>query len=187
MSEDKVAALIRAHVQRYPDMEILDVYKLLHQAAFGPGHAIQNQRAAREWLERESELYAPDASEALVENIHPDGVVVRIHLRPYLAAHGNLNDLLRGFIESSRAIAGDPDSLAAWWAIFQKLGGGGTLGKRFDPRVIALEGRTHAAEYWSATQHSPIYERTYHPAYRVLGQVQAEAVLKAQNLPFHPV
>jgi hypothetical protein len=187
MSEEKVAALIRAHVQRHPDLEILDVYKLLHQAAFGPGHAIQNQRAAREWLERESELYVPDASEALVENIHPDGAVVRIHLRPYLAAHGRLNDLLRGFIESSKAIVGDPDSLAAWWATFQELGGGGTLGKRFDPRVIALEGRTRAAEHWSAAQHSPTYERTYRPAYRVLGRAQAEGVLNAQNLPFNPV
>lgn len=187
MSEERVAALIRTHVQRYPEMEILDVYKLLHQAAFGPGHAIQNQRAAREWLERESELYVPDATEALVENIHPDGKVVRIHLRPYLAARGSLTELLKGFVESSKTIRGDPDSLAAWWATFQGLGAGETLGKRFDPRVIVLEGRTHAAEHWSASQHSPPYERTYRPAYRVLGRLQAEGVLKAQKLPFDPV
>jgi hypothetical protein len=187
MSEDKIAALIRTHVQRYPEMQILDVYKLLHQAAFGPGHAIQNQRAAREWLERESGLYAPDASQPLVENIHPDGEMVRVHLRPYLAARGGLNKLLDGFIQSSKAVPGDPSALAAWWAVFQVLNAERALGKRFDAREIALEGRTRTAEQWSATQHSPEFDRTYRPAYRVLTRTQAEAILKAQNIPYSPV
>src|SRR3977135_1923629 len=71
--EKKVAALISAHVQRYPEIDVSDVYKLLHQAILGPGHAIKNQKAAREWLERESELFAPNTEEPLIENIHPDG------------------------------------------------------------------------------------------------------------------
>ena len=35
MSEKRVVALIRTHLARYPQMQIADIYKLLHQAAFG--------------------------------------------------------------------------------------------------------------------------------------------------------
>jgi hypothetical protein len=63
MTDEKVAALIRIHIQRYPAIDILDIYKLLHQAVFGPGHAITAVKAAREWLERETETLAPDESD----------------------------------------------------------------------------------------------------------------------------
>src|SRR5258705_13932064 len=105
MAAEKVAALIQAHVQRYPEIDILDVYKLLHQAVFGPGHAIvnqKNQKSAREWLERESDLLKPTLDEPLVENIHPDSALVRLHLRPYLAANGKLNKLFDAFVQSSK-------------------------------------------------------------------------------------
>jgi len=45
-ASDKLAALITRHVQRYPEIDILDVYKLLHQAVFGPGHAIKKSESS---------------------------------------------------------------------------------------------------------------------------------------------
>ena len=54
MSEERVVALIRTHLARYPQMQLADIYKLLHQAAFGPGHLIASKKAAREWLEHEA-------------------------------------------------------------------------------------------------------------------------------------
>jgi len=188
MPTQTVAALIQTHIQRYPKSEILDVYKLLHQAIFGPGHAIKNQRAAREWLDRESELYVPNANEALTENIHPDGAIVRVHLRPYLAARGNLKVLLDGFIQSSKTVTGDPAILAASWGIFQEMTAeGGALAGLFDPRTVALIGRTRASEQWPASHHSPLFEQTYKPAYRVLTAGIAEDILRQQNIPFAPI
>ena len=163
MAAEKVAALIQAHVQRYPEIDILDVYKLLHQAVFGPGHAIvnqKNQKSAREWLERESDLLKPTLDEPLVENIHPDSALVRLHLRPYLAANGKLNKLFDAFVQSSKAVTGDPATLAAWWATFQEMTQeGGPLASRFDARKVALVGRTHAKEDWAADHHSPSFDR----------------------------
>src|SRR5262245_30942035 len=96
MADDssKVSTLILAHMRRYPELEMLDVYKLLHQAVFGPGHAIPSQKAAREWLEREFGLLHPDKARILLESVHPTGEIVRLHLRPYLAAKGNPGKLL---------------------------------------------------------------------------------------------
>lgn len=188
MPAEKVAALIQTHVQRYPGIEILDVYKLLHQAVFGPGHAIKSQRAAREWLERESELLTPDPAKPLVESVHPDGAIVRVHLQPYLAARGSLKALLDGFIQSSKVVAGDLAKMALWWSIFQKLiADGQPLAGRFDPRTVALIGRTRANEQWPASHHSPHFEQVYKPAYRVLTAEVAAEILRQQNIAFTPI
>lgn len=187
MDERAVEALIHTHVQRYPEADILDVYKLLHQATFGPGHAITNQRAARDWLERESATLRPHPGDPLVENIHPEGHMVRVHLRPYLEAHGDLRKLLDGFLRSSRDVQGDLAQMAAWWAIFQQLTGeGGAFAARFEARTVALIGRTRAAENWPASHHSPSYDRAYHPAYRVLTAPIAQDIFAAQRFAFAP-
>ena len=186
MADEKVEALINTHVQRYPEIDILDVYKLLHQAIFGPGHAIAGGKArksAQEWLERESELLEPATAGPLIESIHPDGAVVRVHLRPYLAARGTLNKLLDAFLESSRLVSGDLATMAAWWAIFQAMVEG-PLGGRFDARAVHLEGQTRARENWPASHHSPRFDRAYKPAYRVLAHPVAEALLRQQKIPF---
>lgn len=187
MHERAVEALIQTHVQRYPEADILDVYKLLHQAAFGPGHAITNQRAARDWLERESATLRPFAGDVLVENIHPEGRIVRVHLRPYLEAHGDLRKLLDGLLRSSREVEGSLEQMAAWWAVFQHMTErGGPLAARYSARTVALIGRTRAAENWPASHHSPPFERAYRPAYRVLTAPIAQEVLAVQRIEFAP-
>ena len=188
MDDRAVEALIQAHVQRYLEADILDVYKLLHQAIFGPGHAITNQRAARDWLERESATLRPYGDDSLVESIHPEGKIVRVHLRPYLKAQGDLRKLLDGFLRSSREVQGDQAQMAAWWAIFQRLTEqGGLLANRFVARTVTLIGRTRAAESWPASHHSPPFDRAYHPAYRVVTAPIAQEILSAQRITFSPV
>lgn len=184
--DEKVITLIRTHVQRYNAIDIMDVYKLLHQATFGPGQVIKNQRAAREWLDRESETLATvSIPEALVENIHPEGQIVRLHLRPYLAVRGDLRKLLDGFIQSSRSVEGNPAALASWWMLFQHMSDPGELfANRFDHRTVSLIGRTRANEQWPASHHSPPYDRTYKPVYRVLTRAIAETVLQDQKINF---
>jgi len=42
-----------AHLDDHPLAGAEDLYKFLHQAVYGPGHAIPNREAAAAWLERE--------------------------------------------------------------------------------------------------------------------------------------
>jgi len=185
MPEEAIVTLIRSHVQRYAELDILDVYKLLHQGAFGPGHAIRNKRAAREWLDREAETLTKMPGEPLLESVHPEGAIVRLHLRPYVAAEGNLRKLLDAFVESGKDVQGDTAQIEAWWNTFQHLAEpGGILANRFSVRTISLVGRTRASEYWPACQHSPNYDRTYKPVYRVLRRDIAEAMLKSQKIAY---
>jgi hypothetical protein len=186
MANETLLALINTHAERYPQIDILDVYRLLHQAEFGTGHALKNQKQVREWLERESALLEPDSTASLVENVHPNGAVVRLHLRPYLAAKGDLNKLLQAYIDSSKAIEGKAEQMKVAWDFFQSLTqAGGVYESRFERRTVALIGRTRASENWPASHHSPIFERTYKPAYRVLTRTLAEQLLAAQKIAYN--
>jgi hypothetical protein len=185
MSEDRVAALIQTHLTRYPESEIADVYKLLHQATFGPGHLIASKKAAFEWLEQESGTVTPVRDALLVESIHPDGAIVRLHLRPYLARQGKLKPLLEALIRSAEQVRGDPETMSCWWRLFETLcQAGAPYAGCFDRREVMLYGRINAREHWPAVHHSPTYYDAYHPVYRVLTQSEAETLCAKLRIPF---
>jgi hypothetical protein len=178
----KVAALVKTHLHRYKEFDVMDVYRLLHQAAFGVGHLIRAEKAEREWLERQSETTPPDAG-PLLENIHPDGQWVRLHLRPYLAAKGDLKRLLNAYVASAKATPSTAAVMEAYWAAFKRLVQvDGELSSRFEARRVELFGRTSAASNWPAGQHSPAVIHHYHPVYRVLSLPLAQDLLTKQRM-----
>lgn len=184
MSEERLVALIRTHLARYPLMQIADIYKLLHQAAFGPGHLIASKKAAREWLEHEAGRISPSAEGPLVENVHPGAQIVRLHLRPYLAAGGDLKPLLEAFTRSAEQVRGDARQMAAWWQVFESLCTERALcADVCEQREAALFGRARAQEAWPAVHHSPAYQAVYQPAYRVLTASEAEALCRKLGVP----
>lgn len=181
--EEKVAALIRTHVQRYKEFEVKDIYRLLHQAVFGNGHPVRAVKAEREWLERESEIVTPDPKAALLENIHPDGQLVRLHLRPYLSAKGDLKKLLDAFVASSKAVTGDVATMEAYWRIVERMTApGGEMASRFDGDTVKIIGRTRAQEHWPASHPSPNIVYAYKPIYRVLTFSAAQELLSKQKI-----
>ncbi|HEX3050496.1 MAG TPA: hypothetical protein VHP83_07570 [Aggregatilineaceae bacterium] len=189
MAEERLASLIQTHLARYPHMELFDVYKLLHQATFGPGHAITNKKAAREYLDEESaKAVSTPPREPLLENIHPDGLIMRLHLRPYLAYRGSLKILLEAFIRSADQVRGDRDQMAWCWSRFEAMCElSEPSAGRFDCRELALFGRMRARELWPAVHHSPTYNEAYDPVYRVLTRQEAETVCRKINVPFDVV
>ena len=44
----ELGSLLRNHFNRYPLMQVQDVYKLLHQAAMGSEHAVVDETNARQ-------------------------------------------------------------------------------------------------------------------------------------------
>ena len=115
--------VIKAHLLRYPQMQIADMYKLLHQAALGSEHAVRDEQAVRDWLERELSEMEAGPNDPLFDPISPDGKILRIHLRPYVRAGKNPEPLLRAFIQTANEWHGSPETLkeygtaAANWAM----------------------------------------------------------------------
>jgi hypothetical protein len=188
LNHDKLAAenvgeLVRSHLQRYPAVEIMDMYKLLHQATFGPGHLIASKKTALEWLEHELNQQRPSLDEPFIENIHPEGLIMRVHLRPYLAHQGPIKLLLDAFVRSAGQVEGDAKVMADRWQIFETLCQG-AFARNFPIREVGLFGLVRARERWPAVHHSPAYNDTYHPAYRVLTRSEAQLVCEKLKVPF---
>ncbi len=103
-----LSAILAWHRGRYPLFEAQDIYKLVHQGVFGPGHAVASTEQARNDLERELRTLATEvrrqhcqtgAVEAksegrrqnghavgLIEEIDPMGRSVRVNLRAFIIA-----------------------------------------------------------------------------------------------------
>jgi hypothetical protein len=185
MSQDQVAALLHAHLERYPEARIADVYKLLHQSTFGIGHLITSKKTAREWLDHEIGRITPAAGGAVAESIHPDGLIVRLHLRPYLGQRGSVKALLDAIVSAAKDIQGDPGTLRQCWGLFVELCQSGDLrAERFSLREVRLMGQMREREGWPAVHHSPEYNSAYQPVYRVLTRDGAEALCHKQAIPF---
>ncbi len=147
-------------------MQLDDIYKLLHQAALGPGHAVRNPAAARKRLEEEAIALAEGPAEPDGDVISPDGRLARIHLRTWLAGKGDLETLHRAFVETAESYPASPDKLRKFCGCLADLADSGSIPfARTD--VEAYFGNI-AREKYPAVHHSAIYRNAYLPAYRVV-------------------
>jgi hypothetical protein len=161
-----ITQLLDVHFKRYPRMEVTDVYKLLHQAAMGPEHAVQDAVSARTRLESEAAQLGEGPSEPLADVISPDGSLARVHLRPYLAAGHALEALAEAFVRTARERTASPDKLAKFCACLGDLAAAGGMPQ---PKEAVEDYFTSIAERgYPVVHHSQAYRDAYRPAYRVV-------------------
>ena len=169
--------VIQAHLERYPDMELDDLYKLLHQGATGSEHAVGSPEAARKWLEDELATLGAGPAEPLVDTIAPGGAHVRIHLRPYLQAGGDTEALLQAFVETANSPPASTEGLARALDAALDMAREGLL--PWDvARVEAHFDDLEAAGY-PAVHHSPVFGLRYGPAYRVVSSTLLGHIIPA--------
>jgi hypothetical protein len=153
--------ILRTHFSQYPAMQIQDIYKLLHQAAFGSAHAIPDVERARKWLEKESAEVGAGAEELAIERISPDGEIVRVHLRPFLAQGGDTEMLLSAFLRTAHAFVGSKENFERYWKTALSLGK--FPQQKMDNFIAPLR-----EQEYPAVHHSTTYREEYRPAYRVV-------------------
>lgn len=170
--DDRLRAILVEHTARYPSMSEQDVYKLLHQAARGPAHAALDQAAARMWMEREIAMLrakralAPLPGEPLVEEIDPHGQLVRVNLRPFLAAGGSAVSLADAFVQTAAEFSHGTTRLAEYLAAAGNVIRSGL--SRLDSETLGQFAAEKLASDYPAVHHSPEYESAHIPAYRVV-------------------
>jgi len=154
------------HFHRYPIMEIVDVYKLVHQAAMGPGHAVDDVEAALSWLMSELEGMGEGPGESEIDPVSGETGMVRVHLRPFHARGGNPETLLAAFLRSAKEHHRNFRLLDDYWEVFLDLA------DRDEVPVASEEARVFyrrlSAQGFPALHHSAEYARHYRPAYRVI-------------------
>ena len=164
--EVAVRSLLARQLARFPAMEPQDVYKLIYQATLGSRHAGLDAVMAARWLERELRDLGPGPDEPATDTISVDGRMVRVNLRPYLAAGGDRAALLRAFVRTAQEFRGSTADLRRQLGYVERM----ASDREIRLSAVALRGyfaRMRAAGY-PAVEHSAAYEWAYRPAYRVV-------------------
>lgn len=164
-----IETVLYSQLARYPAMQIQDLYKLIHQAAQGSEHAVANPDSARNWLLREMAEMGEGPRESLIDPISPGGEIVRIHLRPFVAAGHDPDGLLDAFIRTANEYHGDVHMLEGFWQAAITL-------SNFPPEEMEDFFRSMKDQNFPAVHHSPEYEKLYRPAYRVIALAFCPAI-----------
>ena len=162
----ELRGILALQAARHPQMAPEDLYKLLHQAAMGSEHAMTDSAGVRAWMTNELATMGEGTAEPMVDTIAPGGRVVRVHLRPWVAAGRSTDSLLYAFIATARAVPQDTPMLARYLAVADSMVAEGKLPFPVKP-WRALVAAQRAGGY-PAIHHSEAYESAYHPAYRVV-------------------
>ncbi|HUU72650.1 MAG TPA: hypothetical protein VMW70_08485 [Burkholderiales bacterium] len=161
-----VSQLLGHHLQRYPLMQIEDLYKLLQQSALGAGHALDDVDVLRQHFNSEITSMGNGPEEPVADTISPDGRLARVHLRAYSEA-GHKNDaLFDAFVQTAREYPPSPEKLAKFCGCVADLAGAG--GIAFDQSEVARYFENIARDKYPVVRHSATFRNTYRPAYRVV-------------------
>lgn len=167
-SEDKhrFSRILRTQFRRYPEMNNRDLYKLAYQASFGSSHAIPNEKKAAERLHTELRNLRKGVPEPIFDVISPDGTVARINLRPYLAAGGDSESILKAFLKTAEIFSGSTDRM-------ETILDFAADSNRSEDLEIVTEGLNSflyrmKQKGYPAVHHSRRYRELYAPAYRVI-------------------
>ena len=143
-----------------------DLYKLLHQAAMGSEHAMHDTAGVRAWMVNELATMGQGPAEPLVDTIAPGGAIVRVNLRPWVAARRSTDSLLGAFIATATAYPPDTARLARYLAAAEPViaAGKASFGPGAWHALVAAE----RSAGFPAGEHSAGYVTAYRPAYRVV-------------------
>jgi hypothetical protein len=155
------------HLGRYPLLQAADIYKLVHQSVFGPGHIIENEATARQALEQEfADLRKRCCMESIepVEPLAPDSELVRVNLVTLRDVRDATVRLLPVLVATTREIEGSAaemekrlEQAVAWCC--------NTLSEQAGALADLIE---ENRDGFPPRHHSEVYSVAYRPAYRVV-------------------
>ena len=158
------------HYEKYPEMQIQDVIKLLYQSEFGGGHMIANPQKSLEFLKQEwSEVTACKepggrAGDGKVWEFLGEGVY-----RMYLGAleeglwPETMNQL---FVQTADQKSGSKEAFEKKLQMFLRFCEDGKL--PFPAAEVRAYLKGYREQGYPAVSHSPEYRKAYRPAYRVV-------------------
>jgi len=158
--------ILNQHLDKYPEMQAADIYKLLYQGILGPGHLGSDAEMIRKYLNEELSKIKIDPDIPLIENISPDSEFVRINLEKFKSLDLPAEMLVQAVILSSRDLISDKKSLIKIWKGIKKQVKAGRLHtnyQEFSKYCQFIEDNNYPVVH-----HSKRYMQCYSPSYRVV-------------------
>ncbi len=148
------------HYQKYPLVQIQDIFKFIYQSSFGCEHMVSSLETSTDFIREESKNISP-SDEPLIDPL--DGAFSRIHLS-YLNHGLSAQTLGKLFFESSKA--GDKTGVEDKLSIAKEL-----IYEKNLP--FSMKDFDKCCKEWHANgyppvHHSDIFKNAYNPAYRVI-------------------
>ena len=166
-SGTEVQNLLASHMNRYPKMEIQDIYTLIYQGAMGAFYFSANVEDFEERLLDEFASIPPNKKIPMWETIRPDGSLVRLHLGALKARGGNAGVLSTLCVWTTSVFAGSKKDLIDGWETFRRLISEKRIskyaGEDVDVFTEWLEGND-----FPGTRHTVTYREAYQPHYRLI-------------------
>lgn len=184
IDSESVRHAVERQMDRYPSSTLKDIYKSFFQDAFGPGHLIGDDAEAA--VSSRSYLMG----ECRIASVEPDDCEVYEqtgwHGRFYRVSLSVINDgkvpfdvFFDAFMESARMFS-LPD-IGSWrqeWNAVQKVIDDMDLNlEGYEADRDAINSLLEEGQYVS--HHSDVYEKTYHPHYRLI----EKSVFESRILP----
>ncbi|MCF0151283.1 MAG: hypothetical protein HUJ80_07740 [Firmicutes bacterium] len=161
-ASENTRRLLLAQKKTYPNMQLQDLFKFIYQSAFGCEHLISDPSAMVSYIQKEAETMTPHDG-PVVEPL--DGDYVRVYL-DVLSQGVSAQALGEAFTRSAVHVEEGPARLAEMLQVLQSLTEEGLMG--FTPQQLEEALQDWRAAGMGAVHHSPIYEETYRPAYRLV-------------------
>ena len=155
------------HFRRYPLLQARDIYKLVHQGVFGPGHLVDDEQRARQALVAELAEVAVRCCVQTVERLEPldpEGRLIRVNLETLRRVPDAADRVLGVLVATARSFAGDASIMARRldealeWCVREIPEQSGILAQMDEPQP----------DGFPALHHSLVYRTAYRPSYRVL-------------------
>lgn len=175
-NSEKWLDIVSRHLERYPGMEPVDLYKLIYQGTMGPGHLGTNSAEIQKRLEREMAIIVADEQCALIENIAPDSEYVRINLKKFKSLEYPAEIITRAILESSRDSDSARERLKTVLEIVHRQVAAGHIPVDKEKFLTFYQ---HALENdYPVVHHSERYRSDYSPAYRVVSRSAWEKIAR---------
>lgn len=172
---DALIRLLEYHLERYPEMQADDVYKLLYQGTMGAGHFIKNPEGARKYLDSESARVVSNREIPLMEQVSLEGDLVRLNIAPYKASGGDAESLFRAVMKTVEDFQPSKTDLIDLLEKTFRLAEAKIIPiDHMEFRELMEEAAGHD---YPAVHHSEVYRETYDPAYRVILRKYAEEII----------
>ncbi len=165
-TKDDLRAFLLDYVQKWPQLELTDLIKLLYQAAFGCGHFAPGEERVTAFLDQELAQTQADPCGGMIETV--PGGYARVHIAPYAAQGMRVHTLARLFMLTADAPA--QEGAAAWFGaaldLLLSMADAGEL--PFAPQDASAQIAAYRAAGCPSVHHSEAFRAAYHPAYRIV-------------------
>lgn len=149
------------HYEKYPEMQIQDLFKYIFQSSFGCEHMISSPEYAKERIANEAATCAK--SDTLVDAL--DGNYSRVHFS-YLDAGLNVETFGNVFVASAKTEETAKVALLTKLQVARELAKEGVFNFSYEELEEAIS-KWEVAGY-PAVHHSEVFREKYAPAYRVI-------------------